>query len=102
MNNHTEIHQVDRLDESRKGCNYVTNLQTHTHTPAKVFASKVLRLGLELLKMPYPELVLLVLDFARIAVDESVQTGEDAETCAAQGQVQTTDKHLRLSKAALG
>ena len=52
--------------------------------------------------MPYPELVLLVLDFARIAVDESVQTGEDAETCAGQGQVQTTDKHLRLSKAALG
>ena len=26
MNNHIEIHQVDRLDESRKGCNYVTNL----------------------------------------------------------------------------
>ena len=52
--------------------------------------------------MPKPELVLSVLDFARIAVSESVQTGEDAETCAAEGQVQTTDKHLRLSKVALG
>ena len=55
MNNHIEIHQVDRLDESRKGCNYVTNLQTHTHTPAKVFASKVLRLGSELWKLPDPK-----------------------------------------------
>ena len=52
--------------------------------------------------MPKPELVLSVLDFARIALSESVQTGEDAETCAAEGQVQTTDKHLRLSKVALG
>ena len=52
--------------------------------------------------MPNPELILSVLDFARIAVNESVQTGEDAETCAAKGQVQTTDKHLRLSKATLG
>ena len=102
MNNHREIHQVDRLDESRKGCNYVTNLQTHTHTPAKVFASKVPRLGSELWKLPNAELVLSVLDFARIAVNERVRTGEDAETCAAQGQVQTTDKHLRLNEAALG
>ena len=52
--------------------------------------------------MRNPELVLSVLDFTRIFVNESVQTAEDAETCAGQGQVQTTDKHLRLSKAALG
>ena len=52
--------------------------------------------------MPKPELVLSVLDFARIAVNEIVQSGEDAETCAGQGQVQTTNKHSRLSKAALG
>ena len=75
--------------------------RTHTHTPARVFASKVPRLGSELWKLPNPELVLSVLDFARIAVRASVQTGEDAETCAAEGQVQTTDKHLRLSKGAL-
>ena len=36
--------------------------------------------------MPYPELVLLVLDFARIAVDESVQTGEDTELCLYAGK----------------
>ena len=102
MNNHTEIHQVDRLDESRKGCNYVTNLQTHTHTHLPKYLSKVLRLGSELWKLPKTELVLSVLDFARIALSESVQTGEYAETCAAEGQVQTTDKHLRLSEAALG
>ena len=74
--------------------------RTHTHTCQSI-CSKVLRLGSQLWKLPNPELVLSVLDFARIALSESVQTGEDAETCAAEGQVQTTDKHLRLSKAAL-